>query len=178
MQYEDLEYKCVIETAEPTAERTPSWCKKLWCNLWSPTIEANTWSLINWQIFFILIDVASAVFSLVKGERLGVADTWGLINDAVSVPVIVGLIVILRYRYAPWLNLLSRVLVAMSILYFIGVVLDVFDLGGRDNGPRSTRTMQSVIVLLNDLFIFWLWLNLWYYVPTLRRAWNDTLEPV
>jgi hypothetical protein len=184
MQYDDLEYKCDTKCdmkcdmkcdTEPAADRTPSWCKKLWCNMWSPTIEANTWSLIYWQIFFILVDVASAVYSLVEDEKLDVSDTWGLINDAVSVPVIVGIIVTLHYRYPPWLERLSLVFAAMSILYFFGVVGDVFDFGGQDNGPRSTRTGQSVIILLNDLCLFWLWVNLWYYVPILRRAWNDTI---
>lgn len=192
MQSDELEYKrdtkCdannespdeedPLVNTEPAADRTPSWCKKLWCNLWSPTIEANTSSLVYWQIFFILIDVASAMYSLVLDERLGVSDTWGLINDAVSVPVIVGVLVTLRYRYPPWLDRLSLVLAAMSILYFSATMADAFDLGGQDNGPRSTRIGQSVIILLNDLCLLWLWVNLWYYVPILRRAWNDTLLP-
>lgn len=163
------------ELAAGAAGRTPSWCKKLWCNLWSSTIEANTWSLIYWQIFFILIDVSSAMYSFVRDEKLAVSDTWGLINDAVSVPVIVCLILTLHYRHPPWLDRLSLVLVVMAIFYFFGVILDVLDLVWVTTDPRSTRTGQSVIILMNDLFNFWLWVNIWYYVPILKRAWNDII---
>ena len=161
------------DSTELAVDRTPSWCKKLWCNLWSSTIEANTWSLIYWQIFFIFIDVGSAVYSFIMDETLGVSDKWGLVNDAVSVPVVVCLIVILRYRHPPWLDRLSLVLVVMSIIYFFSIIGDVLDLVWV--ATRRTRTGQSVLILLNDLFLFWLWVNLWYYVPILKRAWNDAV---
>jgi hypothetical protein len=106
-------------------------------------------------------------------ETLGVSDKWGLVNDAVSVPVVVCLIVILRYRHPPWLDRLSLVLVVMSIIYFFSIIGDVLDLVWV--ATRRTRTGQSVLILLNDLFLFWLWVNLWYYVPILKRAWNDAV---
>ena len=151
----------------------PPWCKKLWCNLWSPNIEANSWSLIYWQFFFVLVDVGVAVYSLFMDEKLAVSDQWGLVNDAVSVPVVICLIVVLRYRHPPWLDRLSLVLVLMSIIYFFGVVGDVLDLVWVATGPRSSRTGQNVLVIVNDLCLFWLWVNLWFFVPMLKRAWND-----
>ena len=164
-----------VDVTELAADRKPSWCKKLWCNLWSSTIEANTWSLIYWQIFFVLVDVVSALYTFVLDEKLAVSDTWGLINDAVSVPVIGYLILTLHYRHSPWLDRLSLVLVVMGTIYFFGVILDVLDLVWVTTDSRSTRIGQSVIILMNDLFSFWLWVNFCYYVPILKRAWNDII---
>ena len=160
-----------IDDTTPAAARPPSWCMKLWCNLWSSSIEANTRSLIGWQLFFMLVDVGSAVYSFAVDHRLEAPDIWGLINDAIALPVIMCLILIMWRRHHLCLGRLFWVFVGMTAVYLASVVYDVVDLITVRTGPRSKRVVQSVIILVNDLCFVWLWGNLCYFVPLLQRAW-------
>ena len=159
----------------PTSTAHPSCCVKLWCNLWSRSIESNTRSLIVWQLAFTLIDVCSAVYSFAVDHRLETSDTWGLVNDGLTLPVMVCLILTLRRRHDLWLARLYWVFLVVAVAYAAGLVSDVADLVAADSTKkgRSGRVEQSALIFVNDLFSFWLWVNFAYFVPLLRAAWED-----
>ena len=164
-----------VDGNPPASTAQRSCCVKLWCNLWSRSIESNTRSLIVWQLAFTLIDVCSAVYSFAVDHRLEASDTWGLVNDSLTLPVMVCLILTLRRRHDLWLARLYWLFLVMAVAYAAGLVSDVVDLVAADSTKkgRSGRVEQSVLILVNDLFSLWLWVNFAYFVPLLQVAWED-----
>ena len=160
-----------IDDTTPAAARPPSWCMKLWCSLWSSSIEANTRSLIGWQLFFMLVDVGSAVYSFAVDHRLEGLGHMVAHQRRHNIACDQCLILIMWRRHHLCLGRLFWVFVGMTAVYLASVVYDVVDLITVRTGPRSKRVVQSVIILVNDLCFVWLWGNLCYFVPLLQRAW-------